>query len=126
MKRVAVAVLILALTLAAAIGNGIYLSRSTGQVTALLEQAEDAAGQGEWADALALAEEAERRWMAADLYHHIVLHVDSLEDIAGGFQEVYQFLLTQDGPEAAAASGRLANKLRMTAEAEQLRLENIL
>ncbi len=125
MKRVTIAVLILLGVLVASVGNGIYLTRSTQEVSALLEKTTAAIGEEDWASALTLTEEAEQCWMAANFYHHIVLHVDSLEEISVGFGELRQFLQAQDEAEAAVASDRLANRLRMTAYAEQLRLENI-
>ena len=125
MKRITVASLILLGLLAATIGNGLYLTHSAGQVTALLEESKTAAEQEDWEKALTLSNEAEEKWMSADFYHHVVLHVESLEEISVGFQELQQFLKTQDDAETAAAAGRLIRRIQMTAEKEQLRLENI-
>jgi uncharacterized membrane-anchored protein YhcB (DUF1043 family) len=108
------------------VANGLYLSRQIDDLIVLLEETERAVEEEDWEKALAQTDQAEEKWLGQDFYHHIVLSAEILDEVAIDFQELRHFLESEDSAEAAATSGQLITRLRMTAQEAQLRPENFL
>ncbi len=126
MKRVWIALAILASILAATLCHSVYLGHFTRDLTALLETAEAEAEAGNWDSALDLTQTARDKWDARDSYLHITLRHDVTDGIYTGFREVAELLHCQEQGEYSAANARLIAGLELLSEAEQLTLQNVL
>ena len=126
MKRVWIALAILAAILCATLYHSAYLNSFTQDLTALLEAAEAEAETGNWDKAQALTQAARDKWVRRGQYLHITLRHDVTDDIYTGFREVWEFLECQEGGEYSAANARLIAGLELLSEAEHLTLQNIL
>lgn len=126
MKRIGIAVGILLLLFSATLVHSFYISSLTGQLTAILRQAEEKAEQSDWESAGRLTDLAREKWKSRDAYLHILLRHSETDNIYTGFQEVTEFIECQEGGEYSAANARLMAQLELLAEAEQLTLKNIL
>ena len=107
MKRLWIALALLAAVFAAVLWNSRTLTGFTGELTDLLRQAQD-------------------RWTAWDGYLHIMLRHADTDEIDTGFREVLAYLACRDVEEYAAANARLMARLNRLSEAEQLTWNNVL
>ena len=126
MKRIWIATGILLLLLVSTLAHSFYISSLTGQITAVLHEAEARAEQGQWDSAQQLTETAWEKWKSRDAYLHILLRHSETDNVYTGFCEVAEFIQCQEGGEYSAANAQLIAALELLAEAEQLTLKNIL
>ena len=126
MKRVWIALTILAAILCGTLYHSFYINSFTKDLTALLETAEAEAEAENWDKAQALTQTAQDKWAQRGQYLHITLRHDVTDGIYTGFREVVEFIQCQEGGEYSAANARLIAELELLAEAEQLTLKNIL
>ena len=126
MKRVWIALAILAAILGVTLGHSFYLSDFIRDLTDILETAEAQAEAGDWNAASELTQTARKKWEARDCYLHITLRHDENDTIYTGFREVSEFLECQEHGEYSAANARLIAQLELLSEAEQLTLKNVL
>jgi len=126
MKRILIAAGILVAVLALTLGHSVYLTGFTGELTALLEEAERYAEAGDWTAAARYNEQAHQLWEENDAYLHILLRHNDTDAIYASFHEVQEFLQCQEGGEYSAANAKLIVELELLSEAEQLTLKNIL
>lgn len=126
MKRLWVAILLLAAVFSGALLHTLYLRGLTGELTGLLVQAEARAEAGDWEGAQVLHQTALERWEDRDAYLHILLRHSDIDQIYAGFQEVAEFLTCQEAGEYSAANARLTTQIQLLYEAEQLTLKNVL
>ena len=126
MKRIWISILILALTLSAALWNGWYLRTLTETMADELGQAQQLAEAGETARALTLTEQVYDYWEGRQNYFCTVARHSDTDDVRAGFQEVLQLLRwPEELPEYAAANARLRQQLRLLAELEQFSVRNL-
>lgn len=126
MKRVWIALAILAAILTATLFHSFYLGHFTQDLMTLLETAEAEAEAGNWDSALELTQTARDKWNARDSYLHITLRHDVTDNIYISFREVTELLHCQEHGEYSAANARLIAGLELLSEAEQLTLQNVL
>lgn len=126
MKRVLIALGLLLAIFAGTLAHGWYLTSFTGELTALLTQAESGAERGDWATAKALTDEAHQKWDEKDMYLHVLLRHSETDQVYSGFHEVEEFINCQEGGEYSAANARLMAEIDLLSEAEQLNLKNVL
>lgn len=126
MKRLWIAVILLAALLGATLANAWYLGRLTGELTAALEESEALAEAGDWPGAQAATEAAFRRWNDHEIYLHILLRHADTDLIYAGFQEALEYLDCREAGEYSASNARLILRLGLLSEAERLTLKNVL
>lgn len=126
MKRLWIALAMLAAVFCGTLFNSWYLSDFTGSLSRTLSQAETRAEQGAWEEAEMLTRQAYGTWSDRDVYLHILLRHGDTDQIYTGFHEVLELLTCQEGGEHSAANARLITQIDLLSEAEQLTLKNIL
>ncbi len=126
MKRMWIASGILLSILALTLWHSAHITRFTQELTALLEEAEQYAEAGDWAQARQYNEKAHKQWEDNDVYLHVLFRHDNTDAIFASFHEVEEFLECEEGGEYSAANAKLIVQISLLAEAEQLTLQNIL
>lgn len=126
MKRLWIALLLLALILACTLWNISYLGRFTEQVTGVLTEAQAKAETGDWPGAASLTDQAFSLWESREPYLHITLFHSDTDEIYVGFREVMEYIGTQEDGDYAAANAKLIAKLSLLYKMDQLNLENVL
>ena len=126
MKRLWIALAILAAVFAATLFNAHYLNGFTQELTGLLTRAEAQAEAGNWPEAEALTRSAYGAWEEHSGYLHISLRHSDIDQIHTTFREVQEFINCREGGEYSAANARLTSQIGLLYEAEQLTLKNVL
>ncbi len=126
MKRVWIALGILLVVFTTTLLHSGNIATLSHDLSALLEEAEANAEQGDWTGARELTETARSKWEAKDVYLHFTLRHSETDAIYTGFREVAEFIECQESGEYSAANARLIAQLELLSEAEQLTLKNIL
>lgn len=128
MKRLYVSIGLIAL-LAALSGLHIWhLNSVTGQLTALLTQAQEQVKREDWDQAARLTRQAKDRWMEHDSYLHLTLRHTDTDAILISMDEALAFLEggEKQPSEYAAVNARLLTQLELLVEAELPTLANLL
>lgn len=126
MKRLWLAIALLAIVFSATLLNSRYLGSFTAQLTTLLTQAEEKATAGDWVSAAELTREVSERWHTQDKYLYTVLRHADTNEVHIGLREVQEFIRCRDTGEYAAANAQLITKIELLYEMEQLNLQNLL
>ena len=107
MKKEVFAGLCLIFMFTGALVNIHFLTRLTDKIIAMVNEAEQLVGEGNWDEAAQAAEKAIEKWGESDKYTHLVLHhveIDSVTDILYGLlKEIYS-----RNPEAVSGAVKLA------------------
>ena len=125
MKRLWIALILLAAILAGTLLHARALRSFTGEVTGLLDLAQAAAGAGRWTDAAALTGRAEKLWSERETALHILLRHGDTDAIAINFRETRALLEGEDYGTFAAATAQLTAQLELLSQAEELTVENL-
>lgn len=128
MRRLYVSAALIAL-LAALSGLHIWhLNDLTGQLTAMLTQAQELAEQEDWEKAARLTREVKDRWMDHEGYLHVTLHHEDIDAILISLDETLAFLegAEKQPAEYAASNARLITQLGLLVEAELPTITNLL
>ena len=125
MKRLWIALALLALLCAAALSGAAALRRTADGLGQLLSQAQAAAQAQDWARAEALTAQAQRDWAGRSGVLHVLLRHGDIDEISLGFQETWALLECRELGEYTAANARLMVRLRLLWEAEQLSVQNL-
>nr|WP_317326366.1 DUF4363 family protein [uncultured Flavonifractor sp.] len=126
MKRLWIALALLASLLCGTLLHSQALTGFTSTLTDALSQAQELARSQRWEEARALTGEALDLWQDRDLPLHILLRHGDTDQVRSGFQEVLALLSSREYGEYAAANARLITQLTLISEAEQLTLKNVL
>ena len=126
MKRLWIALALLAALLGGTLLHTWSLGGFTPGLTHSLEQAQDLAQADRWEEANSLPQEAFQPWSDRDVYLHVLLRHAATDQIYEGFQEVLALLESREYGEYAAANARLVTQIALLSEAEQLTLKNVL
>lgn len=102
------------------------LGSLTGELGAILTQAETMAEQGDWEAAARMTRTASERWDKNHFYLHATLEHDLTDDIAMGFAETLEYIEFREEGEYSAANARLIAKLELLGEMELPLPENLL
>jgi len=126
MRRLWIAVALLAVMLGGTLGNAWYLGGVIDGYQRRLTTAQDLAGRGAWEQAEQLTSQVYQDWQDRDSYFYILMrHVDT-DAIYLTFQEVREYLKLEEMDQYTAANARLVAQLGLLAEMEQLTLKNVL
>ena len=125
MKRLWVALILLAALFAGAMLHARAMVGFTGEVAGLLDLAGRAAEAGRWEDAAALTRRAEGLWAGRETALRVLLRHADTDAIYAGFRETLALLDSREYGEYAAANARLITQIELLYEAEQLTLKNI-
>lgn len=126
MKRLWIAVALLAALFVSTLFSSQYLKSLATDLTGTLEQAETMAEQGDWSGAGRLTQEAQARWKNHDMYLYTMLRHSDTDLVETGFREVQEFIDCQEGGEYSAANARLIAQIELLYEMEQFTLKNLL
>lgn len=105
-----------------------HLNDFTGQLTALLTQAQEQVEQENWDEAARLTHLARDRWMDHECYLHVTLRHADTDAIQISMEEALAFLEggEKQPAEYAAVNARLLTQLGLLVEAELPTLTNLL
>lgn len=126
MKRLAVALAILVLLLAAALANASYLMRLTEEIAHPLTLAETAASGGDWSRAQQETDAALAQWSERKGYLYTVLRHSDTDAVHVAFREVQRLIACENHAAYAEANAALLLKLELLGTMEQFNLENLL
>ena len=125
MKRLWVALLLLAALFAGAMLHARALEGFTGEVSALLDLAGRAAEAGRWEDAAALTRRAEGLWAGRETALRVLLRHADTDAIRLELRELTALLKGEDAPSFSAACARLTARLELLCQVEQLTAGNL-
>lgn len=128
MKRLYIALGLLALMAALCTVHTVHLGRFTSQLTAQLTQAQELVERGDWAGAARLTRQAKETWMDHEGYLHTTLRHTDIDAILVSFDETLAFLQGSEHQPAeyASVNARLITQLGLLIEAELPTLKNLL
>lgn len=126
MKRLWIAVALLAALLALSLFNAFQINALTEQLIERLEQAQSQAQVGQWSQARALTSQAYRKWQNSHFYLHTTACHSDTDEILRTFRSVLQYLALEEMDKYAAANADLITKIHLLAETEQASLTNVL
>ncbi len=126
MRRMVVAWALLALLLGGCLADAWYARRLTGGMIAQLEQAQEAASEGRWGQALDLTRQAGGRWADNDFYLHVFMRHADTDQILLTMRSVEQAILLEEADQYATSNAMLITQLELLAEMEQPSLTNVL
>ncbi|SMC45488.1 DUF4363 family protein [Papillibacter cinnamivorans] len=126
MKYLMIALALLAAIFASVMANASYISVKTGEITALLEEADRRADSGDWTGAEDLTKKAHEEWTSLGDYLRIVLRHDQVDEADRSFSEVLGFIECQEAAEYCATNDSLVTHLKQMNDMEQLSLSNFL
>ena len=127
MRRLWISVALILALAGLAGGHVLYLDRLTGELTSLLDQAQQRVAADDWGQAEDLTRQALALWQDHDIYLHTTMRHDDIDGVLVAFQEVLAFLEGQERQPAeyAAANRRLTTQLELLLEAELPTLSNL-
>ena len=127
MRRLWISVALILALAGLAGGHVLYLDRLTGELTSLLDQAQQQVAADDWGQAEDLTRQALALWQDHDAYLHTTMRHDDIDTVLVAFQEVLAFLEGQERQPAeyAAANRRLTTQLELLLEAELPTLSNL-
>lgn len=126
MKRLWIALLVLALAFTLSYLNTLGIARITGRLVSMLEEAE-ALAPADHDAALEKTEEAFKLWQDSAGYLYIVLFHSDSDQVRVLFAQTLEYLRSDEtGGEYAACSAALRAQIELLREMEALSLTNIL
>ena len=126
MKRLWIALAILAFILSGTLIHTWRLTRFTEELSGLLLHSEQLAEAGRWDDAAHMAEQAFHQWDVRGGYLNITLQHADIDDVKLSFSELREYIEHRELDQCAAATARLVSQLELLAEMEHPTLKNIL
>ena len=128
MKRLYVALGLIALLALLCGAHALYLSRFTDELTGLLTQAQEQVEREDWQGAFQLTRQAKEQWVGNEGYLHITLRHADIDAVLASFDEALAFLQASEhqSAEYAAVNAKLLTQLALLLEAELPTLTNIL
>jgi hypothetical protein len=115
----------LILMLTAAVVNIRCLTRLTGRVTELIEEAERLASRENWSGAAEKAEEATRYWENSDTYTHLVLRHSELESATDAIYDFLEQVYAREKGGAKGAAEAAKARLKSICSIEKIRLGSV-
>ncbi|MBR3293616.1 MAG: DUF4363 family protein [Oscillospiraceae bacterium] len=126
MTREIAAGLVLALLLAASLGNIAHLDKLIGQIEEDLLQSEAYAEAGDYDAALDALDQALQCWLAADGYTHVFIRHPEIDSSSDAFYELRQLLSERNAEGIPSAFQKLRYHLHSIDEMEHVRLGSVL
>lgn len=128
MKRLSVALGLMALLAVLCGVHTLHLARFTGELTGLLAQAQALVEREDWEGATQLTQQAKERWVGHEGYLHVTLRHTDIDAILVSFDETLAFLHGNEHQPAeyAAVNARLITQIGLLLESELPTLTNLL
>lgn len=126
MKNFYIPVGILAVILGFSLWAGRYVDLRTGHWNALLEQADQAGRQEEWASAREQMDKIYEDWQSSQAFFHIIMDHDELDDAENLFAGAFAVCREEDDADFHQLLAQLMKQLELLAETQQTNLKNIL
>ena len=126
MKRLWMAVLLLAALLSLCLVNAWYSLTLTRQLSEQLDQAQALVEQDQWDQARSITQEVYDSWNGHHFYLHVFLRHSDTDQLLRTFRQVIQYLDLEELDQYAAANADLVAQLELLSEMEQPSLVNIL
>ena len=126
MRRLWVALALLAFLLGASLTNAWYAQRLTGDMREGLSQAQHLAEQGDWGRAEALTRQVYEDWQNHHFYFHTLMRHSDTDQVLRAFRTVLEYLQLQEPDQYNAANADLVAQLELLAEMEQATVVNVL
>lgn len=126
MKRLWIAVALLALMLGGALTNAWYSKSMTGRMGTQLRQAQAMTEQERWAEAEQLTRQVFEDWQDHHFYLHVTMRHSDTDQILRTFRAVLEYLELEEPDQYNAANADLITQLELLAEMEQVSLSNVL
>lgn len=126
MRRLWISAGILVLLLAGSLLNAWYARELTASMGERLDQAQQMARQGQWAQALEQTEEVYKQWESLHFYLHSTMRHSDTDQILRGFRTVMEYLKLQEPDQYNAANADLITMLELLGEMEQPSVVNVL
>lgn len=126
MKRLWIAVGLLALLLGASLANAWYAQRLTGEMREELSQAQILTEQEAWGQAEALTRQVYEDWQDHHFYFHTLMRHSDTDQVLRAFRQVLEYLKLQEPDQYNAANADLMAQLELLAEMEQASVVNVL
>lgn len=119
MKRLWIAVGILAVLLAGTLGNAWYARAFTEQLTGQLREAQEQASKGDWERAASLSQKVFQSWQSHRAYLHVLMRHSDADQILCSFRALEQYLALEEPDQYTAANAELITQLELLSEMEQ-------
>lgn len=128
MKRLWIAAALILVLAALAGCHVLYLEHFTGELTGLLDQAQERVEADDWDQAEDLTRQALDLWSEHEFYLHSAMRHNDIDAVLVAFHEVLAFLEGQERQPAeyAAANRRLTVQIELLLESELPTLQNLL
>lgn len=128
MKRLYIALGLVALLAVLCTVHTVYLGRLTGKLSGLLAQAQEQVERGDWAGADRLTRQSKEIWEEHEGYLHTTLRHTDIDAILVSFDEALAFLRAgeRQSAEYAAVNARLITQIGLLLESELPTLTNLL
>ena len=126
MKRLWIAVALLAAMCGATLVNAYYCQQLADSLSGRLNQAQTLVERELWDQAEELTRQVYQDWQDSHFYLHVVMRHSDTDQILRTFQSVLQYLELQELDQYAAANADLAAQIQLLAEMEQASLVNVL
>ena len=126
MKRLWIAVALLAAMCGATLVNAYYCQQLADSLSGRLNQAQTLVEREQWDQAEELTRQVYQDWQDSHFYLHVDMRHSDTDQILRTFQSVLQYLELQELDQYAAANADLAAQIQLLAEMEQASLVNVL
>ncbi len=128
MKRLYIALGLVALLAVLCTVHTVYLGRLTADLSGLLAQAQEQVERGDWAAADRLTRQSKEIWVEHEGYLHTTLRHTDIDAILVSFDEALAFLRAgeRQSAEYAAVNARLITQIGLLLESELPTLTNLL
>ena len=128
MKRLYIALGLVALLAVLCTVHTVYLGRLTTELSGLLAQAQEQVERGDWAGADRLTRQSKEIWEEHEGYLHTTLRHTDIDAILVSFDEALAFLRAgeRQSAEYAAVNARLITQIGLLLESELPTLTNLL
>lgn len=128
MKRLYIALGLVALLAVLCTVHTVYLGRLTTELSGLLAQAQEQVERGDWAGADRLTRQSKEIWVEHEGYLHTTLRHTDIDAILVSFDEALAFLRAgeRQSAEYAAVNARLITQIGLLLESELPTLTNLL
>lgn len=128
MKRLYIALGLVALLAVLCTVHTVYLGRLTTELSGLLAQAQEQVERGDWAGADRLTRQSKEIWVEHEGYLHTTLRHADIDAILVSFDEALAFLRAgeRQSAEYAAVNARLITQIGLLLESELPTLTNLL
>ena len=128
MKRLYIALGLVALLAVLCTVHTVYLGQLTADLSGLLAQAQEQVERGDWAGADRLTRQSKEIWVEHEGYLHTTLRHTDIDAILVSFDETLAFLRAgeRQSAEYAAVNARLITQIGLLLESELPTLTNLL